>query len=84
MKHTAVYDYIESFKTASKYGFNKAERLIVINKYKHRMDMDKYNDALYAITCIREADDTIIYPHDICNAIICGLEGRELTETEWD
>lgn len=84
MKYTEAYEYINSFKTKSKYGFNEAERLIVINKYEHRMDMDKYNKALYAITCIREGNETIVYAHDICNAVICGLEGRELTETEWD
>jgi len=77
---TKVYN----FKTKYKEGFIDSELKKLLNNYSD-IDMDKFNDAMMGNTSILSDNNDIIYYHcDIFNALLCGIQKRNLTVSEWD
>lgn len=75
--------FIREYKTQYPEGFTDKERNEVLRHFPH-IDMKKYNDAMMCLTCKMIGDDTVVYHHDVINAILCGIERRDLTTIEWD
>lgn len=74
---------ISNYKTKNKEGFVQSEIADLLKSYPG-IDMDKFNDALRGITCMRIDNETVIYHCDIEKALRCGFEKRNLTDEEWD
>lgn len=47
-------------------------------------DINKEKFALFGNTCGLVYEGIVLYKWDIESAIICGLQNRNLTSTEWD
>lgn len=74
-----VYNY----KTKNKEGFVQSEINDLLKSYPD-INMEKFNDALYGITCMRIDNETVIYHCDVEKALNCGIENRNLYVNEWD
>jgi hypothetical protein len=74
-----VYNY----KTRNEAGFTAAEEKELLKQFPN-ISMDKYYDAMRGNTCMMGEGGIITYHCDILKALICGLENRELTLSEWD
>jgi len=77
-------ELVYNYPTKHKEGFLAEEQKDLLSKFPN-VNMDKYYDALNGITCM--ADETgqfIIYHCDILQALICGIENRDMTSFEWD
>lgn len=79
--HNLVYNY----KTKNKEGFISSEQKELLKLFPS-INIDKYNKALNHVTCMmdNETNEFIIYHCDIENALICGIEDRDLNIAEWD
>ncbi len=75
--------FVKEFKTKNKEGFTWDEVKSIL-EYFPSIDMDKFNGALFGITCMSINGETVIYPWDIEKALLCGIEKRNLKENEWD
>lgn len=81
----AIYKLVYEYPVKHKEGFIAPETNLLINIFHQYMDMKKYDNAMMGNTCMMDAKDgLIIYHCDVYQALICGLEGRELTLEEWD
>ena len=74
---------IKEFDTKNKEGFTWDE-LNLISKRFDCINLDKFNGALFGITCMSIKGETVIYPWDVEKAIRCGLENRDLNGNEFD
>lgn len=74
---------VHNFDTKNKEGFVQSEIDELLKDYPD-INMDKFNDALMGITCMRIDDEMVIYHVDILLALKCGIEDRNPTSTEWD
>lgn len=84
MTNKEVKDLVHNYKTNSKYGFIQSEIDDVLKSFP-QIKMEKFNNALYGITCMSDEDgNTIIYHCDIYHAILCGIEDRNLNFNEFD
>ena len=79
IKMNTVYNY----KTKNKEGFVQSEINDLLKSYPD-INMDKFNDSLYGITCMRIDNETVIYHCDVEKALNCGIENRSLYINEWD
>ena len=78
-----IYNFIYNYKTKYLEGFMPDELTNVLKKFPN-INMSKYSNAMMGNTCIMYEDKFCMYHCDVYNAIICGLEDRELTLEEWD
>jgi hypothetical protein len=88
------YDQVYNFPRNYKEGFLESEILTLLDSIKSQVgktnrnlpkfNMDKFNNALFGITCPMIDGNLLIYPWDVEKAVRCGLENRDLTYLEWD
>lgn len=74
---------VYTYPTKHKEGFIQAEVDFLLKDF-HGIDMRKFKDALVGTTCMQKNGDTIIFHRDIYNALMCGIEKRNLRAYEWD
>ena len=74
---------VYNFKTKNKEGFVQSEIDKLLSDYKG-INMDKFNSAIYGNTCMIIDGEIVTYHCDVEMALICGIEGRDLTGWEWD
>jgi len=74
-----VYEYPTKYKE----GFLENEEKNLLSKIVG-INMDKYYSALQGNTCMLKEEGIISYHCDILNALVCGLENRDLNFLEWD
>ena len=79
----SIYTKVYSFQTKYKEGFTQKDIVLLLVNFAN-IDISKFNNALCNITCIEISDEIIIYHHDIYNAVICGIEKRKLSNSEFD
>jgi hypothetical protein len=78
-----IKEKVFNFKTRYEEGFRKSEINEILKDFP-QIDMGKFNDALLGITCMIIDEEMVIYHCDIENAILCGIENRQLRNYEWD
>ena len=83
VNHKEISDYIYSVKTEDPHGFTSEELDEVVKKYP-TINLEKFDSALTGITCAFIDNKIRIYPCDIVKAVVCGLENRELNQSEFD
>ena len=77
-------DRVYNYPTTNKAGFVESEMEELLSHYKG-INMDKFYDAMMGNTCMVAPDgQTIMYHCDIFNALLCGIENRDLNVFEWD
>jgi hypothetical protein len=75
---------VNEYPTKYPEGFIPSELADIKSRFPN-INEEKFNDALYGITCMTSPEgDTIIYHRDIEIALRCGIENRNLTTGEWD
>jgi hypothetical protein len=80
----AVRDRVYSYPTESEMGFTLKELELLTAEFPD-LDKEKYNSALYGITCMaNEKGEMIIYHCDVYKALCCGIQKRGLKGFEWD
>lgn len=84
-QYNEIDEFVENYSTKYPEGFIKSEiEDILTNKYPN-INKNKFNETLTGITCMMSPEnELIIYHIDIYHAIICGLENRDLSVSEWD
>lgn len=78
-----IHDKVYNFKTKNKEGFINTEIERLLKDYPD-INMDKFNDALMGETCMMIDNEMVIYRCDIYNALLCGIQNRGLSITEFD
>ena len=78
-----IREKVYKFKTKNKEGFIKSEIDTLLKDYPD-VNMDKFNSALMCITCMTIDNEIVIYHCDIEKALRCGIENRDLYDSEWD
>lgn len=78
-----IEDKVYGTRTKHKEGFTNKELELLLSEFPG-INMDKVDNALTGITCMMKEDEIIIYHCDIVKAIVCGIENRELSVTEFD
>jgi len=78
-----VQNYLDNFVKKYDAGFTKDDINVIIN-YFDIMNMSKFQSTLEGITGIVIEGEFVTYYTDVHKAILCGLENRDLTLTEWD
>lgn len=78
-----INDIVYNFPRKYKYGFTFDEIKELLQSFPY-INMDKYDNALSHITAIYHDKQTLIYPQDVMQGIICGLENRDINEFEFD
>lgn len=78
-----IRSIVKNFECKYDDGFTIDEIKSIYKKFKN-MNIDKFESALFGITCKSINGETVIYPWDVEKAIICGLENRYLNGEEWD
>ena len=85
MDKDKLYYLVYNWPTENTHGFNYIEEAAIIKKIGEKnMNMEKYSNAMTGNTCMMGKHGIIMYHCDIYNALICGLENRNLTWFEWD
>ena len=74
-----VYDY----PTKHRAGFLPEELKDIVSKFP-KINMEKYNNAMFGNTCAMIEGKLVIYPCDVLAALRCGTENRDLKSDEWD
>ena len=79
-----IHGLVFNYKTKHPWGFIASEQKDLLSKFPD-INMEKYEDALMGITCMKDDEDGfIIYPIDIYYALVCGVENRNLKVSEFD
>lgn len=76
-------DVIDNFKRKYEEGFTKSEIIELVKNFPN-INMESFNNALFAITAPMINNEIVIYPWDVKLAIRCGLENRNPNEYEID
>lgn len=79
-----IQQVVDNFKTESTHGFTIEEIDTLIEPYKSRMNMKKFNDAMTGHTCHVENKKVRFYVTDVYTALLCGLENRGFKMWEFD
>ena len=75
---------VSTFPTKHKEGFTSGEVTLLLKEYIGIINMGKFNSALIGITTKSINNEIIYYHHDIEKALICGIEGRDIQNHEFD
>ena len=78
-----ISEKVYNYPTKYKEGFVKSEIEILLKEFAD-VDMDKFNSVLNGITCIRKNKETVIYHCDIHQALIYGIEKRNIKQSDFD
>jgi hypothetical protein len=78
-----IREKVYGFKTKHKEGFVRSEIDTLLKDYPN-INMDKFNEALFGITCMMKDNEMVIYHCDVEKALHCGIENRGLRVCEWD
>jgi hypothetical protein len=78
-----ITSIVRSFKTKYDEGFTWNEIQSISEKFTS-LNRDKFESALFGITCRMINEETVIYSWDVVKALRCGLENRNLRGYEWD
>jgi hypothetical protein len=78
-----ITSIVKSFKTKYDEGFTWNEIQSISEKFTS-LNRDKFESALFGITCRMINEETVIYSWDVVKALRCGLENRNLRGYEWD
>jgi len=74
---------VRNFKTKYKEGFTQDEINTLLGDFPD-LDLNKFYNALKAVTGIFVKGKMIVYRSDIVTALHCGIEKRDLRSYEWD
>ena len=74
---------LEGFPKKYEEGFTLRE-IDEIKKQFPEILESSFNNALTSITCTKIDGELVIYPTDLYNALVCGLEHREVAPDELD
>ncbi len=83
MNRKDIRDKVYNYPTKHKQGFISSEIDELLKDFPD-IDMDKFNLAFMGNTCMLIDDDSINYHCDVEKALYCGVEKRELKQSEWD
>lgn len=83
MTREQIIQIIRDYPRKYKYGFKQEEIKELLKSFPD-INMDKYDNALSHITAIFHEKQILIYPQDVLQGIICGLENRDINEFEFD
>jgi len=84
VEYKKLQNFVYNWPTKHKEGFSVNEEIEILSKFPN-INKDKYNDAMQGNTCHLDPDDGIlVYAYDIFKGILCGLENRNLTVSEFD
>ena len=79
-----VNEIIDSFETLYPEGFLASEIEILLDRYKHSISKEHFNEALTRCTVMLKDNQIVIYHIDIINALRSGLNAREVPFEDWD
>jgi hypothetical protein len=82
-QYSELENMVINHPTKHKEGFLVSEEKELLEKIGG-VNMDKYFSVLRGNTCIMTEDGIVTYHCDILQALVCGLENRDLTYFEWD
>lgn len=75
-----VYDY----HTKNEHGFTELEMEEFLKSLFPDINIGKYNEALIGITCMMIDEEIVIYRCDVLTALRCGVENRDMRQSEFD
>ena len=78
-----IKEKVYSYPTKHKEGFLKSEVDALLKEYPN-IDMEKFNSALMYNSCLMIDNDIVQYRNDIEKALLCGIEKRNIRQSEWD
>ena len=78
-----IREKVYNYPTKHKEGFVQSEVDELLKEYPN-VDMEKFNSALMGNTCMIKDNEIIQYHCDIEKALVCGIEKRNLRQSEWD
>lgn len=79
----SIKDFVYNYKTTYEQGFTR-EEIDVVKGLFSKINIQKFDEALYGITCMMIDDQIVIYHCDIEKALRCGLQNRSLNFYEFD
>ena len=83
MNRKDIRDKVYNYPTKHKEGFIPSEIDELLKDFPD-IDMDKFNSAFMGNTCMTIDGDSINFHCDVEKALYCGIEKRELKQSEWD
>lgn len=84
MNHNQIEEIVYNFPTESKFGFTNIEIKNLLEEFEN-VNIQKFNNAMFGNTCMsNDRGEIVSYHRDVLKAVICGLENRDLTLSEWD
>ena len=83
VNHKEIEKLVYNYKTKYPEGFLPEEQNELIKMYPN-INMDKYDDAMMGNTCVMREGKFCMYHCDVYQALMCGLENRDLMVDEWD
>lgn len=78
-----IREIVYNYPTKHKEGFIQSEIDALLKEFPN-IDMERFKSALFCITCMGKGNEVIIYRHDIEKALVCGIEKRNLHQSERD
>jgi hypothetical protein len=78
-----IEEIVYNYKTEHISGFTSTE-VLNIKKCFNFINEKKFNVALMGISCTRINNELIIYHQDVITALKCGIDGRNMYESEFD
>lgn len=82
-----VHDYISTYPLLHEQGYTGEELEFVLNEIKSNFpdfNQSKFDDNMMGNTCMVIDGKAIMYYWDVSQAMMCGLEDRNLRIDEWD
>ena len=80
---SCIEKIVKEFPTKNKEGFTAKEQEELLKLFPG-INKEKYDNALWGVTCIMVEDEIVIYHCDIITALRCGTENRNIRYYEWD
>lgn len=82
MNAKELENFINNYPTKNKEGFTPIEIEQIIKELS--LDTNTFYDKLGVNTCMTIDNEVIIYHCDVYNGVICTIENRNQTLSEWD
>lgn len=86
MTNKEIESLIYDWGTYNEHGFNKYEEDVLLEYIgkEHKLNMDKYHNAMMGNTCMMDQHGFVTYHCDILTAVLCAIENRDMYMHEWD
>lgn len=78
-----IHQMVHAFNTKHKEGFTNSEIQVLVSRFPH-VNMGKFNNALSGVSCPMVDGDIVFYKHDVEAALRCGVENRDMRQSEFD